>query len=70
VISSINLGQPLVEAEPGSKVSLEIRRIAAAIAGPGAPPPPAQRKGFLRSVFHRAPAPSGALNLGVTLDEA
>ncbi|HYE93131.1 MAG TPA: hypothetical protein VEA38_19020, partial [Terriglobales bacterium] len=68
-IGSINLGQPLVEIEPGSKISLEIKRIATAIAGQGAPLPPAPRKGFLRSVFSREPA-LGALNLGVTLDEA
>jgi len=52
VIESINLGRPLVQAEPSSKVTAEIKRIAAKVNGLShtvAPP----RKGLLSGVFGR-----------------
>jgi pilus assembly protein CpaE len=53
VIESINLGRPLVQAEPSSKLTAEIKRIAAKVSGiehtTSAPP----RKGLLSGMFGR-----------------
>jgi len=53
VMESINLGRPLVQAEPSSKITAEIKRIAALVSGdshaPAAPPP---RKRF-GAIFNR-----------------
>lgn len=59
VIDSINLGQPLVLADPGSKVSAAVRDIAAVLAERGAATPAARPKGVLHSLFKRhEPEPS------------
>lgn len=53
-VNSINLGQPLVEAEPNSKIGMELRQIAANFsraARPLAAPP--QRRRLLGSIFRR-----------------
>jgi pilus assembly protein CpaE len=53
-VNSINLGQPLVESEPGSKIATELRQIAAHFshaARPVAPPEPRRR--LLGSIFRR-----------------
>jgi pilus assembly protein CpaE len=53
VMDSINLGQPLVESEPSSKITLEVKRIASLVMD-GADPNSAQpRKGTLRGMFSR-----------------
>ena len=55
-VSSINLGQPLVEAEPNSRIAGEIRRIAAGIAGTtaiSANNAGEERKGLFGSLFRR-----------------
>ena len=52
VMDSINLGRPLVQSEPASKISAEIKRIATVIMGrdvSAARP----RRGLLRSMFNR-----------------
>jgi pilus assembly protein CpaE len=52
VMDSINLGQPLVQADPSSKITAEIRRIAAFVSGNGhapAAPPPRKKFGTLFS---------------------
>ena len=54
VIESINLGQPLVQAEPTSKLTLEIKRIAALVQGHTHTSTPQPRKGLLSSVFGRS----------------
>jgi pilus assembly protein CpaE len=54
VMDSINLGNPLVEKEPSSKIALEIKRIAALVNENGNTPSPQPRKGLLRSVFGRS----------------
>jgi pilus assembly protein CpaE len=53
VINSINLGRPLVEAEPSSKISLEIKRIAGLIESHEKTFSPQPRKKLLGAVFGR-----------------
>ncbi|HEX8852339.1 MAG TPA: hypothetical protein VF754_02570, partial [Pyrinomonadaceae bacterium] len=57
-VNSINLGQPLVESEPSSKIAAEMRQMAAALTGvthahESAPEP---RRGLLGSLFRRQTA--------------
>ena len=59
-VNSINLGQPLVESEPQSRIAAEIRQIAAAIAGNSNAPartpsfePEAERRGILSTLLRR-----------------
>jgi len=53
VMDSINLGQPLVENEPSSKITIELKRIASIVMN-GTDPNSAQpRKGVLRGMFSR-----------------
>lgn len=54
VIESINLGQPLVQSEPSSKLTIEIKRIAALVQGTSHTSSPQPRKGLLGSVFGRS----------------
>jgi pilus assembly protein CpaE len=58
VIDSINLGRPLVQSEPGSKIALEIKRIAALVTEPKPESSPQTRKKMLRSVFGRQTSPT------------
>jgi pilus assembly protein CpaE len=62
VVNSVNLGQPLVEAEPTSRIAGEIRQIAASIAASGgapaaalaaSPEADAERRGLLAGLFRR-----------------
>jgi pilus assembly protein CpaE len=64
-VNSINLGQPLVEAEPQSRIAAEIRQLAAAIAGNGHAPartpssePEGERRGLLSSFLRRRDKPA------------
>jgi len=59
VIESINLGQPLVQAEPSSKLTIEIKRIAALVQGNSNTSSPQPRKGLLGSVFGRSRSNNG-----------
>jgi len=55
-VSSINLGTPLVQAEPGSKIAAEIRRIAQEISLGVAPPNQAKPRGaFWKSFLKKQP---------------
>lgn len=54
VIESINLGQPLVQSEPSSKLTIEIKRIASLVQGNTQTNSPQPRRGLLGSVFGRA----------------
>lgn len=54
VIESINLGQPLVQSEPSSKLTIEIKRIAALVQGTARPSSPQPRRGLLGTVFGRS----------------
>ena len=61
VMDSINLGRPLVQSDPSSKLTLEIKRIAAFVSGHGKNPstPPKKKLG---TIFSRGTAP---LDLGL-----
>ena len=53
-VNSINLGQPLVQSEPSSRIGQELRQIAAKITGAaGGPSVAEQRRGIWNSVFGR-----------------
>ncbi len=73
-VGSINLGQPLVESEPASKLAAEIRQIAATITGVThtnvvAAAESEPRRGLLqRTLFRRrhVPAPPNIVNLPAT----
>jgi pilus assembly protein CpaE len=59
-VNSINLGQPLVESDPQSRIAAEIRQIAAAIAGNSHAPartpsfePEGERRGILSTLLRR-----------------
>ena len=53
VMESINLGRPLVQTDPASKLTIEIKRIAALVSGNNHTASPHTRKGLLGSVFKR-----------------
>lgn len=56
-VTSINLGRPLVQSEPNSRIALEIKRIAQTIAtGLVAQEEPKPRRAFWNSFFKRNPA--------------
>ena len=57
VMDSINLGRPLVQADPASKITIEIKRIAALVNGTGSPASTQPRKRLL-GVFGRQSTPS------------
>jgi pilus assembly protein CpaE len=58
VMDSINLGQPLIQADPSSKITAEIKRIAALIAESNHTASPQTRKKLLRGMFSRHSSPS------------
>ena len=61
-VNSINLGRPLVESEPGSKIAAELRQITAAVTGvPAAAPAAESRGGLLGSLFRRKTGPARVL---------
>ena len=66
VMDSINLGRPLVQSEPTSKIALEIKRIAGLITEKGSEFP-LPRKKSLRSIFG-SKSPTGALELSAVTD--
>ncbi|MEJ7575691.1 MAG: AAA family ATPase [Pyrinomonadaceae bacterium] len=68
VMDSINLGQPLIQSDPSSKISVEIKRIAAMFSGGTEMPVAQPRKGFLGSIFNRNAAPA-PLEFRTTLDK-
>jgi pilus assembly protein CpaE len=70
VMDSINLGQPLVEREPSSKISTEIKRIASLISTEGNTSTPQIRKGLLGGVFERKSNSGTSLQLTPMLDKA
>ncbi|HEV7473843.1 MAG TPA: AAA family ATPase [Pyrinomonadaceae bacterium] len=70
-VTSINLGRPLVQSEPNSKIALEIRRIGSTIAT-GAPPPMQEemkpRRALWSSIFKRE-APPKQFELQASLEK-
>lgn len=70
VVSSINLGQPLVESQPSSIIAREIKRIAATITGSTEGRIEQEsRSSRMKSIFRRSAAPE-SLSLRETLDKA
>lgn len=69
VMESINLGRPLVQSEPSSKLTVEIKRLASLIAGNNHSTPSQPRKRLLGTVFGRARTP-GSLELSAMTDPA
>ena len=70
VMDSINLGQPLVQSDPSSKIASEIRRIAAMVIGEGGTPTQA-RKGLFGGIFNRnTTSNTGPLQLAPMMDKA
>ena len=67
VMESINLGRPLVESDPSSKIAVEIKRIASLVSGGGQKVSTQPRKGLLKSLFNRQETPS--LDLYASADE-
>src|SRR4029079_15582667 len=57
-VGSINLGTPLVQADPTSKIAVEIRRIAEQMSVGVAPIDVSKRKSFWSSLLKKQPAPS------------
>src|SRR5215207_9021735 len=52
-VNSINLGQPLVESEPASKIAAELRQITAQVTGAQPAVPQETRSGLLGNLFRR-----------------
>lgn len=69
VMESINLGRPLVESDPSSKITIEVKRIATLIMDGPEPTSTQPRKGMLRGIFGRQ-NPTGALQLSPIADKA
>ncbi|MBA3356138.1 MAG: AAA family ATPase [Pyrinomonadaceae bacterium] len=69
VMDSINLGRPLVQADPSSKITAEIKRIAALVGGNGHPTSALPRKKLLGGMFNRQ-RPTAGLELSEMPDPA
>ena len=71
VMDSINLGKPLVQSDPTSKIASEIKRIAALVTGDSDTTTTQARKGLLRGIFNRNPTTAtGPLQLSPMMDKA
>lgn len=71
VIESINLGQPLVQSEPSSKLTIEIKRLASLVQGNSHSSASQPRRGLLGSVFGRSRNNNnGSLELSTMTDLA
>jgi pilus assembly protein CpaE len=68
VMDSINLGNPLVQADPSSKITAEIKRIAALVGGNGHIPSEQTRRRTLGSMFGRQ-NPTSPLDLSKMLED-
>jgi pilus assembly protein CpaE len=68
VMESINLGQPLVQTDHSSKLTVEIKRIAALVANGNHTAPPQARKRLLGAMFGRQD--TATLELSVMPDTA
>jgi pilus assembly protein CpaE len=68
VMDSINLGQPHVQAEPSSKITAEIRRIAKLVSEDNQPASPQPRKRLLGGMFGRQSSSPESLQLAAVAD--
>ncbi len=69
VMDSINLGQPLVQADPSSKITAEIKRIAALVSGNGHSPSAPPHKKLFGTMFSRERT-TAPLDLSKLLEES
>ena len=67
VMNSINLGRPMVQSDPASKITVEIKRIAGLIENRNDTASPQTKKGLLGSMFGRRTA-TGSLDLSAMPD--
>ncbi len=69
-VNSINLGQPLVESNPSSRIAGELRQIAASVTGAVPEPMPTEQpRGFLGAMFQRRKGAATAFALPGRLDK-
>ena len=76
-VNSINLGQPLVESDPTSKIAAEIRQIAHALRGANAAPHGAEmaqedtasRRGILGTLFRRSSSAAAKSGISARLNK-
>ncbi len=69
-VNSINLGQPLVESNPSSRIAAELRQITATVTGAAQQIVETEpRRGFLSSVFQRRKGAHAAFGLQGRLDK-
>lgn len=69
-VNSINLGQPLVQSNPASRIAAELRQIAAGLTGAAQEPVAAEQpRGFLGAMFQRRKGASAAFALQGRLDK-
>ncbi|HZE69125.1 MAG TPA: AAA family ATPase [Pyrinomonadaceae bacterium] len=69
-VNSVNLGRPLVETQPSSVITAEIKRVASLIAAGEVDTGEKNQKGFLGSLFRRNNTPGARLDLSATLNKA
>lgn len=70
-VNSINLGRPLVESEPSSRIASEIRQIAAGVTGvASASTITAPRRGVWQSIFGRAVGKAAAADLDARIGKS
>jgi Flp pilus assembly CpaE family ATPase len=69
VMDSINLGRPLVQNDPASKIAIEIKRIAGLVSDSSQKPLTQPRKRSLRSIFGRENSPT-PMELSTLVDNA
>ena len=69
VMDSINLGRPLVQNDPASKIAIEIKRIAGLVSDSSQKPLTQPRKRSLRSIFGRENSPT-PMELSALVDNA
>ena len=69
VMDSINLGNPLVKTDPSSRITTEIKRIAALVSGNNHSPSEPPRKKLLGTMFSRS-NPTSPLDLSKLLGES
>lgn len=70
VMDSINLGQPIVQSDPSSKIASEIKRIAALVTGDSDTTTTQARKGLLRIFNRNTTTGTGPLQLSPMMDKA
>jgi pilus assembly protein CpaE len=70
VMGSINLGQPLVESEPSSKITIELKRIASLVFDGVDPTSTQRRKGLLGMFGRQSQTGTGTLQLSPMMDKA